>query len=99
MARSGYNSDGSYFSEAETNGFRTEPYTWIIDDSLDTTVAASSNTYDRIVFDSQFTAEDFTGKSGVFRFDSAFGLTPDKAKAVSDHYPVWAEFYTMRDRD
>jgi hypothetical protein len=45
--------------------------------------------------------EDFTGNSGVIRFDELYdfdeaGIAPN---SVSDHYPVWAEFYTGRDTD
>ncbi|MDR1411347.1 MAG: endonuclease, partial [Spirochaetaceae bacterium] len=61
---------------------------------------ASDNTYDRFIITSE-AAEDFTGNFGVIRFDEIYdfermGIVP---RAVSDHYPVWAEFYTDRDTD
>ena len=62
--------------------------------------AASDNTYDRIVttLDSE---EDFAGSVGVLRFDTAYdfsspSLEPDD---VSDHFPVWAGFYSKKDSD
>jgi len=94
-----FNADGDSFSEKITNGFRGPQYNWVIDDSQDTTVAKNSNTYDRIVFKKQFTQEDYAGKAGVFRFDSFFGLTQQQAMTISDHYPVWALFYTNKDTD
>ncbi len=94
-----FNADGSYFSEKTTTGLREDFFFWAIPDAWDTTVAESSNTYDRIVFQKQYTGEDFTGKSGVFRFDEAYGLSKEAAKQVSDHYPVWSKFYTERDSD
>ncbi len=95
-----FNADGSYFSEEnETCAFRFDPYAWAINDNADTTLAASENTYDRIVFDDRYTEEDFSAREGVIRFDEIFGLSPDSAKEVSDHYPIWAEFYTNMDSD
>jgi hypothetical protein len=55
-------------------------------------------TYDRIII-SETTVEDYAGNAGVFRFDTEYGLTQDKAENVSDHYPVFAEFWTDRDSD
>jgi hypothetical protein len=45
--------------------------------------------------------EDFTGTVGVLRFDTEYDfssptLDPDD---VSDHFPVWARFYTGRDSE
>jgi hypothetical protein len=54
---------------------------------MDTNVAAESCTYDRIVMlsGSEFTVQNV----GVFRFDTYFQLTPEDAKSISDHYPVF----------
>ncbi len=38
-------------------------------------------------------------KAGVYRFDETHSLTAKEAKKVSDHYPVWATFYTGKDTD
>jgi len=32
-------------------------------------------------------------------FDGLYNLNSEEAKSVSDHYPVWAEFYVNRDTD
>ncbi len=87
--------------------FPDDQYLWIIPNVIDTTVASTDYTYDRIIALSA-SEEDFLGTSGtdyrneygVFRFDLAFGITtfpePDD---ISDHYPVWARFHTDRDGD
>jgi len=106
-----FNSDGSYFNEdisAAECALKDQKYSWLIGDSLDTTVSVKNdNTYDRIVGDSRFMGEDFTGLSGVFYFDQAqlegspFVMVPTtlETKEYSDHYPVWAIFYMNRDTD
>jgi len=96
-----FNADGSYFDEnASITVFPINQYNWLIDNSEDTTVAVSDNTYDRIVT-TLSTNEDFTGIVEVYRFYQAYDfssptLEPDD---VSDHYPIWAEFYTDKDLD
>jgi hypothetical protein len=87
-----FNADGAYFDEEGLDAIFPESYwTLLIDDSLDTTFASSSNTYDRIVISSS-ADEDWTGRSGVL--NEAF-----TSSEVSDHYPVWAEFWTHLDAD
>lgn len=96
-----FNADGSYYDEdLYTSDFPSSEYVWLIGNDLDTTVASSDNTYDRIVttVDSE---EDFAGDVGVLRFDTIYDfssptLEPDD---VSDHFPVWARFYTERDTE
>uniref|UniRef100_A0A7S2LL35 Endonuclease/exonuclease/phosphatase domain-containing protein n=1 Tax=Zooxanthella nutricula TaxID=1333877 RepID=A0A7S2LL35_9DINO len=67
-----YNADGSYFSEsswANSNlGAAFKGYSLLTDNELDTTVAGSSNTYDRIIADSALARS--AGDSQVFRLDS-----------------------------
>jgi endonuclease/exonuclease/phosphatase family metal-dependent hydrolase len=84
-----FNADGDYFSETTATGFRSQIFNWVITDDMDTTVAKSNNTYDRIVFVKQYTDEDFAGKAGVLEL----------IRKVSDHKPVYAVFYTNRDTD
>lgn len=55
-------------------------------------------TYDRIII-TETTVEGYAGNAGVFRFDTVYGLTQDMAEKVSDHYPVYAEFWVSRDTD
>lgn len=93
------NADGSYFSESITTGLRDLAFVWAVGDDLDTNVAVSDNTYDRIIFPAKTTSEDYTGNSGVFRFDKEYGLTHNFTKTVSDHYPVWVEFHKDKDTD
>ncbi len=90
------NADCGYFDEDNTSPLRSSDYLWVINNSIDTTTKATNCTYDRIIFTSQATT-DFTGNSGVFRFDSAYNLNYDSTIAVSDHYPVYAEFWSNRD--
>ena len=73
---------------------------WLISNVVDTTVADSDNTYDRMVT-TRSLDEDHTGMVGVLRFDEVFdfGTLSTDPDDVSDHYPVWAEFYVGRDTD
>lgn len=89
-----FNADGSYFDEDGTSDL--DAYTWVIDDSLDTTTKSTDYTYDRIVLtDSDDLADDF----GIFRYDLEYMLDANLTTAVSDHYPVYAEFWVMDDSD
>lgn len=88
------NADGQYFDE--NNLALTFPL-WIqlIGNEEDTTVAASDNTYDRMMTRDTTANVEYTGKSGVFRWDAEYGVTDNSfVKKVSDHYPVYAEFRT-----
>jgi len=96
-----FNADGAYYNEdALVTVFPAEEWLSLITNDYDTTVAASSNTYDRIII-SVSTLEDFAGAQGVLRFDEAenFPALGIEAKTVSDHYPVWASFYLDCDTD
>ena len=90
------NADGSYFNENSTSDMSGPEYIWIIDNSLDTTTKSTDYTYDRIVLTD---ASDYTNDSGVFRFDTEYRLNYNETVAVSDHYPVYAEFWIDRDND
>jgi len=88
------NADGSYFDE--DNLAAIFPL-WIqlIGNDEDTTVAASDNTYDRMMTRDTTANVEYTGESGVFRWDAEYGITDSNfIKKVSDHYPVYAEFRT-----
>ena len=66
-----------------------ERFTWLLDNSVDTTVAASSCPYDRfVVAGSALLSSVINGSANVFRFDSEYNLTSDEADDVSDHYPI-----------
>jgi deoxyribonuclease-1-like protein len=50
-----------------------------------------TKTYDNLVFSLPKTAE-FQARWGVLDLQRAFGLSPEVALEISDHYPVWAAF-------
>ena len=37
--------------------------------------------------------DEFNGRAGVFDFLRQYNLSIEQAHQVSDHLPVWAEFY------
>ena len=89
-----FNADGRYFDKTLLNSIFPEDKYRIIFTDEDTTVAASRNTYDRFIITSS-ASDYFTGNFGVIRFDevydfSGYSIRPSQ---VSDHYPIWAEFY------
>ncbi len=92
------NADCDYFNENSQSPLRSSDYLWVINNSIDTTTKSTACTYDRIILTGQ-AKTDFTGNSGVFRFDEAYNLTYDLTISVSDHYPVYAEFWNNRDAD
>jgi endonuclease/exonuclease/phosphatase family metal-dependent hydrolase len=104
-----FNADGDYYDEGTEDwlsGFDVETYITGIPNSYDTTVAESENTYDRIQM-TESLRSDYTGNSGVFRFGEFYDITECEGgrttagteKAISDHYPVWCEYYADRDQD
>lgn len=95
------NADGSYYDEeAAASLFPSTSYVWLIGNEIDTTVAASDNTYDRMVATATM-AEDFAGQAGAYRFDEELDLASLGLSAadISDHYPVWAAFALSEDTD
>jgi len=95
-----FNADGQYFNSFLLDTIFPEIEYKIIFTDEDTTLAQSRNTYDRFIITNS-AIEDFTGGFGVIRFDEAYdfeeySISP---KDVSDHYPIWAEFWINRDTD
>ena len=86
------NADCSYFDEDSNSTMMGSDYFWCINNSIDTTTSATNCTYDRIIITTP-AVTDYTGDSGVFRYDMIYNLTEEETKAVSDHYPIYAEFY------
>jgi hypothetical protein len=81
-----YNADCSYVSSEELwqSPMRDSNYTWLISDSVDTTVSSTDCAYDRIV-----TTGDLSGRLvGTWGVDQSFSTTN-----VSDHYPVWFDLF------
>jgi endonuclease/exonuclease/phosphatase family metal-dependent hydrolase len=64
--------------------------TWAI--SAIPTNTAGTGQYDNILFHGSATSE-FTGRNGIFDFLRKYNLTLEEAIEVSDHVPVWVEFY------
>jgi len=90
------NADCKYYNPKQPNPIPGT--TWLLAETADTTVKSSNCTYDRIII-TDACREDFSGETGVFRFDQEFGLSYEEATDVSDHFPVWARFRIDRDTD
>jgi deoxyribonuclease-1-like protein len=84
------NADCSYLSDEAHPDLMGPGYVWPVPSDADTTSGPSDCAYDRFVFRQDYTGSDYAGSWGVER-----DVTPD----ISDHYPVWLEFYTDRDGD
>ena len=92
------NADCNYFNEESSSPLRSNDYFWLINNSLDTTTKSTVCTYDRIIITTPVMS-DYAGNSGIFRFDTVYNLTYEKTIEVSDHYPVYAEFWNNKDMD
>ena len=92
------NADCRYFDEDSNSTMHGSDYYWCINNSVDTTTKSTDCTYDRIIITNP-AVPDFTGDGGVFRFDVEYALNASETTAVSDHYPVYAEFWCDRDAD
>ena len=90
--------DGSYFDEDGISTLSGSKYYWVIGDGMDTTTKSTDYTYDRIII-TDSAVSDFTEDSGVYRYDIEYGLSGDETVAVSDHYPVYADYWCGRDMD
>ena len=73
------NADGSYYDENNIQHFTD--WKWVITNNVDTTVAASENTYDRIIINNPATNNFIS-----------FGVMNDVHSGQSDHYLVYATF-------
>jgi endonuclease/exonuclease/phosphatase family metal-dependent hydrolase len=96
-----FNADGQYYDESLLdNIFPESEFNIIITNEYDTTLAESDNTYDRFIITGS-AIEDYTGNFGVMRFDEMFDFNKMTIlpKNVSDHFPIWAEFYIDSDTD
>ena len=91
IALGDFNAGCSYASPAKLDATRLRQpgFTWVVPDDADTNLASKDCAYDRIVFRDGTTA-DYSGTWGI---DKAF-----EDPAVSDHWPVWAEFRVDRDQ-
>jgi len=90
------NADCNYFYESAYENPAINH--WLIGNEMDTNLAKSSCTYDRIII-TDGVEEDYAGNSSVFRFDIIHNLIYDEAKKISDHYPVYGDFHVGKDTD
>lgn len=88
-----FNADGSYFNEKGDSALKSDEYVWIIGND-EVTTTKTKNTYDRIVITKSL-EKYFTNTSGVFNYSAEYNLTPEETYAVSDHYPIYADFWTV----
>ncbi|MDH5795281.1 MAG: endonuclease/exonuclease/phosphatase family protein [Candidatus Bathyarchaeota archaeon] len=91
-----FNADGDYFDEDDaSNPFRASEFYWLIANDM-ITMTKTPYTYDRIVLsNATWSHEYIAGTAGVFCFDQEYGIdNVTLVRAVSDHYPVFAEYRT-----
>ncbi len=90
------NADGSYYHEEDTtNPFKATDFLWVITNEIDTMVKTPW-TYDRmVILNTTYRHEFIDDSAGVFYFDVEYGITDiDFIEKVSDHYPIYADFWT-----
>lgn len=88
-----FNADCNYVCSTCWGGidlWTDDRFTWLLGNSLDTTVSSTDCAYDRLVVAGK-SMTDASRSAQVFRFDLEYGLDYQTTKDVSDHYPV--EFY------
>ncbi|MDR2944901.1 MAG: endonuclease/exonuclease/phosphatase family protein [Methanosarcinales archaeon] len=88
-----FNADGRYFNESGTSALKSDDYIWLIGNDM-VTMTKTNNTYDRIVITKSL-APYFTNTSGVFNYSAEYNLTKEETYEVSDHYPIYADFWTL----
>lgn len=90
IALGDFNGSCTYASPADLDrcSIRGSNYVWIVPDDADTNLAVKQCAYDRMVGTSGMKS-DYAGRWGV---DKAF-----QNKSISDHWPIWASFYSNRD--
>jgi len=91
-----FNADGSYFDEGDTgNPLKDPAYFWVVADEVDT-MTKTDWTYDRMVMTNATHGWEYVeGSASVLYFDDEYGIEdPELVWAVSDHYPIYAEFRT-----
>ena len=81
-----FNADCSYYDARRGFQYFDDPASLLLPDGVDTTIAQGQCAYDRILGFGALPQR--VEGSGVFRFTEAFGIAPEEAKLVSDHFPV-----------
>jgi hypothetical protein len=91
-----FNADGSYFDEGDPgNPLKDPAYFWVLANEVDT-MTKTDWTYDRMVMTNATHSWEYVeGSASVLYFDEEYGIEdPELVWAVSDHYPIYAEFRT-----
>jgi endonuclease/exonuclease/phosphatase family metal-dependent hydrolase len=91
-----FNADGSYFDEGDTgNPLKDPAYFWVLANEVDT-MTKTDWTYDRMVMTNATHGWEYVeGSASVLYFDEEYGIEdPELVWAISDHYPIYAEFRT-----
>ncbi|KAF8565357.1 hypothetical protein P879_05802 [Paragonimus westermani] len=85
------NADCGYLSKTKLRALafkKDGDFQWLVKDGQDTTVAAGHCAYDRIIAKDWKTQWYENSSVHAYRFDEEMKMSPEQAKAVSDHYPV-----------
>jgi endonuclease/exonuclease/phosphatase family metal-dependent hydrolase len=91
-----FNADGSYFDEGDPgNPLKDPAYFWVLANEVDT-MTKTDWTYDRMVMTNATHGWEYVeGSASVLYFDDEYGIEdPELVWAISDHYPIYAEFRT-----
>ena len=91
-----FNADGSYFDEEDSsNPFKAHVFFWVVTNEIDT-MTKTDWTYDRMVMlNTTYNQEYIDDSAQVFYYDLEYGLDNEEfVRAISDHYPIYAEFRT-----
>lgn len=96
-----FNADGTYLASGKLPGiFRPPTFAIVIpDDAVTTTI--TENAYDRVILRHETAGHEYKDRSAsVYRFDTELNISSQSAvEAVSDHFPVYAEFSTIEPDD
>lgn len=69
------------------NSLRHPDFSWLIEDSADTTIHDTTCAYDRIITSEQMNTH-IRSKASTFKFEKILRLTRTESLKISDHYPV-----------
>lgn len=90
-----FNADCSYYRQADGFDFFPDAVTPMVRDGMDTTVANTLCTYDRVLAFGQLPR--LATAAAPFNFQQQFGLAQSDALLVSDHFPVEWTLMTRSD--
>eukprot|EP00295_Goniomonas_pacifica_P048712 CAMPEP_0175905320 /NCGR_PEP_ID=MMETSP0108-20121206/4947_1 /TAXON_ID=195067 ORGANISM="Goniomonas pacifica, Strain CCMP1869" /NCGR_SAMPLE_ID=MMETSP0108 /ASSEMBLY_ACC=CAM_ASM_000204 /LENGTH=188 /DNA_ID=CAMNT_0017227191 /DNA_START=245 /DNA_END=811 /DNA_ORIENTATION=+ len=94
-----FNADCSYVPKYKWPSVRlrnNSDFVWLIHDDIDTTTKGTNCSYDRIVgVGDTLLNQVVPGSVRVFRYDLWLNLTKTETTAISDHYPVELDLWTV----